>query len=202
MTVWQATAYQLLAVFALARILEVVSSRMRELVARDRRGVRPAREPWYKLIVLVHAAVFVGSAATVAVRAEMPPAPVVFGALGVLCFAFLIRAWMFWTLRGRWNVRVLDPGTIATNGPYRFIRHPNYLAVILEVAALPLAVGAYEVALLGSIANAVVLSWRIPFEERTLAAAHPVYRDVMMRRPRFVPRMGATSRHSTRPVTP
>lgn len=188
MTLFQYASLQLLTLFAVARLAEMISSRLRAKEARELRGVGPAREAWWPLIVLTHVMVLGGAAATVIFRGNVPPLPILVVAYAALALATGVRLWMFLALRGRWNVRVMDPGTIVTSGPYRHIRHPNYLAVILEVAALPLAMGAYEVAILGSIANALVLSMRIPFEERQLSAAHATYRDTMMSRPRFIPR--------------
>jgi methyltransferase len=57
-------------------------------------------------------------------------------------------------------------------GPYRFIRHPNYLVVVLEIALLPLALGSWPVALGFSVVNAVVLAWRIRVENRTFLTRH------------------------------
>lgn len=189
MTAWQVASLQLVLVFALARLLELGASAVRLRLARRERGARPAREPWWPAIVGTHVFVLGGTALSVWLRPDPPPYAVAVVALGALVVATALRFWIFFTLRDRWNVRVVDPGVIETGGPYRFIRHPNYLAVILEVAALPLAVGAWHVALWGSIANAIVLALRIPFEERELVARHPAYREIMMARPRFLPRV-------------
>ena len=54
-------------------------------------------------------------------------------------------------------------------GPYRLLRHPNYLVVLLEIALLPLALGSWLLALGFSIANAILLAWRIKVEESALA---------------------------------
>ena len=69
-----------------------------------------------------------------------------------------LRAWILMTLRGRWTTRIIVlPGIpLVTNGPYRFLSHPNYVVVIGEIAALPLCVGLPWVALVFSIANAVI----------------------------------------------
>jgi methyltransferase len=75
---------------------------------------------------------------------------------------------------------------IVARGPYRWVRHPNYAAVIVELAALPLLGGALGTALVASLLNAVALSRRIPDEERALAAS-PAWRAQMARKPRFVP---------------
>ena len=53
-------------------------------------------------------------------------------------------------------------------GAYRFFRHPNYIVVCAEIAVLPLAFGAVEIAIVFSILNAALLSWRIRLEERAL----------------------------------
>ena len=60
---------------------------------------------------------------------------------------------------------------LVTSGPYRWLRHPNYVAVVVEVAALPLVHTAWVTAIVFSLFNAVVLSVRIPAEQRALAAA-------------------------------
>jgi methyltransferase len=201
---WQVAGLQLLNVYIAARILEIIASALRTRAARLERGVRPPPEPWFPGFIFLHALVFLGSGATLILRGNIVPIPLLFSAMGTLVIAMLLRGWVFFALRNRWNVRVVDPGDIVTTGPYRFIRHPNYLAVILEVAALPLVLGAWEVALLGSIANGILLSWRIPFEERALSRAHPTYREVMMARPRFIPglrpRRAPAASHSTRPL--
>jgi methyltransferase len=71
-----------------------------------------------------------------------------------------------------------------TGGPYRFLRHPNYLAVVLEMAAVPLIHGAWLTAAVFSALNAALLSHRIPAEERALGAA---YAEAFEGRRRLVP---------------
>jgi methyltransferase len=71
----------------------------------------------------------------------------------------------------RWTVRVLTlPGAApVTRGIYRYLRHPNYLGVVLEIAALPLLHSAWRSALVFSLANAALLAVRIRKEERALS---------------------------------
>jgi methyltransferase len=88
----------------------------------------------------------------------------------------------------RWTIRILTlplepPVTI---GVYRYLRHPNYLGVILEIAALPLVHGAVWTAAIFSVANAVLLAFRITAEERALATDNG-YAVLFGARPRFVP---------------
>ena len=67
---------------------------------------------------------------------------------------------------------VVLPGVpLVRRGPYRCLRHPNYLAVAVEVAALPLAAGAWRTALAFSLANGLLLAVRIRAEERALQRA-------------------------------
>jgi methyltransferase len=71
-----------------------------------------------------------------------------------------------------------------TGGPYRYLRHPNYLAVVLELAAVPLIHGCWRTALAFSVGNAILLAVRIPAEERALGE---LYQSAFAGRPRFVP---------------
>ncbi len=71
-------------------------------------------------------------------------------------------------------------------GPYRFVRHPNYTAVVAEFAALPMAGGAWLSAACLSALNAAVLYPRIKAEEALLAAS-PAYRTAFAGRARFIP---------------
>jgi methyltransferase len=77
------------------------------------------------------------------------------------------------TLGRRWTTRIIVlPGEqLVAAGPFRFVRHPNYLVVVGEIAVLPLAFGLWKVALLFSLLNAAVLAIRIRAEEQALAGA-------------------------------
>lgn len=94
-------------------------------------------------------------------------------ALALAALAQVLRYWVIMTLGERWSVRVVTlPGAPRiTGGPYRFLRHPNYLAVLLETAALPLAFGAFGTFLVAFPVMAVALQRRIRLEERALSSA-------------------------------
>lgn len=108
--------------------------------------------------------------------------------LALLCGTMALRYWAISTLGERWNTRVIVvPGLPpVTGGPYRFIRHPNYVAVVLELAALPLVHSAWLTAAGVSLANAALLWVRIRSEEAALAELCR-YDEAMQGRPRFVP---------------
>ena len=82
------------------------------------------------------------------------------------------RVWVIASLGSFWTTRIVSlPGApLIEHGPYRFMRHPNYLVVAGEILALPMAFGEWRVAAVFSVANALVLFWRIRVEERALAA--------------------------------
>jgi methyltransferase len=113
-------------------------------------------------------------------------------ALGPALLAQALRWWAIATLRGRWTTRILVlPGAPpVTGGPYRWIRHPNYLAVAVELAAAPLVLGAWRTAIAFSAGNAVLLAVRIHAEERALG---PAWAAAFAERPRLIPRRGARS---------
>jgi methyltransferase len=83
-----------------------------------------------------------------------------------------LRVWTLASLGRYWTTRiiVMPDASLVRSGPYRYLRHPNYTVVVLEIALLPLALGSWQLALGFSIANAIVLAWRIRTEETTLGA--------------------------------
>jgi methyltransferase len=107
-------------------------------------------------------------------------------ALGGAVLAQALRYWAIATLGERWNSRIIVvPGLPpVTGGPYRFLRHPNYVAVVLELACVPLIHGAWRTALFFSVGNGVLLFVRIRAEETALGAA---YAREFAHRPRFIP---------------
>jgi len=82
-----------------------------------------------------------------------------------------LRWWVIRTLGSYWTTRIITvPGApLITGGPFRFVRHPNYIVVALEIAVLPLAFGAWPLTLAFSLANAAVLAVRLRAEETALA---------------------------------
>jgi methyltransferase len=99
-----------------------------------------------------------------------------------------LRYWVILTLGPRWNVRIIViPGEpLVTSGPYRYLRHPNYLAVIVEAMAIPLVHSAWLTAVGFSAFNALMLVVRIRCEEEALAR-YCGYREQLGARRRFLP---------------
>jgi len=80
------------------------------------------------------------------------------------------RIWVLVSLGKRWTTRiiVLPDAPLVRRGPYRFVNHPNYVVVVAEIAVLPLVFGLWEISLLFSVLNAVLLTLRIRAENRAL----------------------------------
>ncbi len=89
---------------------------------------------------------------------------------GVFAALQVFRIWILVSLGDRWTTRIIilnEP--LVRRGPYRFMKHPNYVLVVGEIAVVPLALGAPWIALAFSLAHAVVLAIRIRAENRALA---------------------------------
>jgi methyltransferase len=178
--------FALLLSFALLRVAElVVSSRHQARLLAE--GGAKIPEPIYPLMVAVHIGVFLGSAWEVwwCERSFSPALgwPMLF-LLG-LCLAG--RLWVWQSLGVQWNTQLMTTTRpIAATGPYRYVRHPNYTIVIVEIGALPLVHSAYFTAFICSLVNAFVLRERVRLEEAALLT-RPGYRHVMAGKPRFLP---------------
>jgi methyltransferase len=162
----------------------VVSSRhARRLLARG--GVEVGRGH-YRPMVVFHTAFLLSCTAEALIFPASPPRAALLALAGAL-LAQGLRWWAIATLGERWSTRVIVlPGaTPVTGGPYRFLAHPNYLAVVMEMALIPLAFGSWRSALAFSAGNAALLAVRIRAEERALGES---WASAFRGRPRFVPR--------------
>jgi methyltransferase len=157
---------------AAARLAELrlASGNRRRLLAR---GAVEAGAGHYPAMVALHAAWLAACPAEVWLLHRPLVPPLAAAMLVLLAGAMALRYWVIASLGGRWTTRILVlPGAppVAT-GPFRYLRHPNYLAVAVEILALPLVHTAWIAALVFTAANAALMAVRIPAEERALAAA-------------------------------
>ena len=156
-----------IAVIAVERVVELVVSRSNAARAGKHGAIEYGQDhfAWMKA---AHASFLVACPLEVVVF-DRPFVPLLgYPMLALAVLAQVIRYWAVVSLGRRWNVRVLViPGMpLVKSGPYRFMRHPNYLAVILEGLAVPLVHSAWITAVGFSALNAWLLSIRIPIEER------------------------------------
>lgn len=133
----------------------------------------------YRVMVAMHVAFLVSAPVEVYVleRAVLPTLAAV--SLVLIACAATVRVWVIRTLGSRWTTRIVClPGNPVTrSGPYRYVRHPNYLAVAVEIVALPMVHTAFVTATVFSVLNALVLRHRIRMEEEALGK-HSAYREV------------------------
>ena len=181
----------LLAALGLERLYELRLSTRNAAWAMSQGGVEYGHAH-FRVMALLHATFLAACAGEVVLLGRPFAAWLGFPMLALAIAAQALRYWAIRTLGPRWNVRVIVvPGApVVTGGPYRFLRHPNYVAVVVEGFAIPLVHGAWLTALVFSIANALLLAVRIRCEERALAA-HCDYAVRFAGAPRFVPRRAA-----------
>ena len=166
---WRSLAAYLV-VLAAQRLGELALSR-RNLERLRARGAQEVGASHFPLFVVLHA--LYPMALVVEVMRGARPGPGWPVWLVTWLAAQALRAAAIVTLGERWNVRiVLLPGVPPSRrGVYRWLAHPNYLAVALEFVAAPLMFGAWRTALAASLFNALAMAVRIPAEERALRAA-------------------------------
>jgi methyltransferase len=179
----------LLALVGLERLVELRISR-RNQRKLEKQGVRKVAEPHFRWLVLLHGGVLACAAAEVLLL-RRPLIPSLAIAMSVLfVFSNALRWWVIRTLAGLWNVEVMASSRvgIVTSGPYRWVRHPNYVGVVMEVPALPMIHTAWITALAGTLAYLEILRRRVRLEEGVLMA-DPAYRATMGAKPRFLPKL-------------
>ena len=127
-------------------------------------GAFEVAAPHYPLIVAVHAA-WLGLLWSTAFGEPI--------SLALLALFLIVQALRLWTLLSigrRWTTRILVKRgeTLVAKGPYRFLAHPNYTVVVLEIALLPAVFGLFAIAFAFTLLNAAVLAIRIPAEAAAL----------------------------------
>ena len=143
--------------------MRLADSHSRKLLAQG--GVEHGREH-YPFIVALHAAWLA------ALWWRAPGRPINLPLLVLFAVLQIGRVWVIRSLGDRWTTRIIvKPGApLVRRGPYRFVNHPNYLIVAAEIAVLPLVFGLWQLAVLFSALNAIVLTVRIRAETRALAS--------------------------------
>ena len=174
-----------LGVLYVERVVELLVSQRTARLAFAAGGVETGRRHFF-VMVAVHALFPLACAVEVLALHRDFPGVVGVIALIVALAAQALRWWVVMTLGWRWNARIIVvPGAEpVTAGPYRFLRHPNYLAVMLEALAVPLIHGAWLSAIVFLCANAALLAVRIPAEERALGER---YSRAFAGLPRLIP---------------
>ena len=159
-------AYAILALVVLQRVLELwyASRNTRALKAR---GAIEYGRGHYPLIVLLHASWLTA----IAIGIDRDPGV---RAIPLIFFALLeaLRVWVLVSLGRYWTTRVITmpAAPLVHRGPYRVVRHPNYLIVIGEIGLLPLVFGQMTNAIVFSVLNGAALAWRVHVEDAALGS--------------------------------
>jgi methyltransferase len=177
----------LVAVVAAERVVELRIAARNRLAALADGGVEFGN-PHYRVMKALHTAFLVAAVAEVWLLHRRFVPWLGWPMLALVIGAMTLRYWVIGTLGTRWNTRIIvvDSWEPAVAGPYRYIRHPNYVAVVVELFALPLVHTAWLTAVVFSLANVALLTTRIHAEDEALARWHG-YPEALGDRRRFVP---------------
>jgi methyltransferase len=153
------------ALVALQRLAELLYA-ARNTVRLRRRGAVEHGRNHYPLFVALHGSWLVAILVFVPADQGIARLP-----LALFILLQLARLWVIATLGPYWTTRIitLPDAPLIRHGPYRFLRHPNYLVVVGEIALLPLVFGAWRIALAFSLLNLALLAWRWRVEDAALA---------------------------------
>lgn len=160
----------LVALVGLERVAELVVSVRNAAWSKERGGVESG-QGHFPFMVVLHTGLLVGALVEAWVRRPDVPSVLAWSMLALVVASQSLRWWCISTLGRRWNTRVIIvPGLPpVAGGPYRLMRHPNYVAVVVEGIALPLVHAAWITALVFTVLNAGLLAVRIRVEDRALA---------------------------------
>ena len=166
--------YALLVVIAFERLAELVVSQRHAAASLRNGGVEYGRGH-FPVMVALHVGLLAGCVAEPLLLHRTFIPALGYTMLVVVVAANALRWWCIATLGQRWTARVIViPGMpLVRSGPYRWFAHPNYVAVVIEGAALPLVGSAWITACTFTVLNAALLTVRLRCETRALAAAAP-----------------------------
>jgi methyltransferase len=177
-----------LGLFAARKVVDQRRSMRNVRRLQQQRQLLPSRDRALPWMLITHVAFFVLTPLEVVLldRAFWPALGIPM--MGLFLLATLLRWWATSLLGGQWNSRVIVPGDLrpVTSGPYRLVRHPNYLAVSLELLSAGLICSAYLSTTLVGALNLFSTIKRIHAEEEVLLQV-PAYRSALGDRARLIP---------------
>jgi methyltransferase len=158
-------AYTILLLVALQRMVELIYASRNTARLKQRGGIEFGRNH-YPFVVLLHVSWLAAIAAGIQRDPIVRPLP-----LAAFVLLQAMRLWVIVTLGRFWTTRVISVAgePLIRRGPYRYVRHPNYLVVIGEIAVLPLVFGQVTTAIAFSLLNLAIIAWRIRVENAALA---------------------------------
>ncbi len=183
MTLWAYTGF--IGLLAIERLYELKLSQ-RNAAKAFANGAIEVGTRHYRVMTIFHTAFLIGCVVEPWLLDRPEPGIAGLIALGFALAAQALRYWAISTLGDKWNTRVIVmPGGVpVTAGPYRFIKHPNYVAVVMELFAVPMIYGNWITALVFTVGNAALLSVRIRAEEEALGDR---WQEAFAGKSRFIP---------------
>ncbi|MBA4536142.1 hypothetical protein H1Z61_03045 [Bacillus aquiflavi] len=177
-------------------LLFIILQRLSELLIAKRnekwmkqQGALEFGEDHYLLLVMMHVFFFISLIVEVQVL-ETTISPIWQLLLILFSLTQVLRLWALTSLGKYWNTKIIvqPKANIVIKGPYRFMKHPNYVVVTLELLIIPFLFQAYITAVVFSLMNAIILSIRISVEEQALTELTE-YRSAFHESRRFIPRL-------------
>jgi len=160
-----------ISIVILQRLVELVVAKRNEKWMRSQ-GAIEAGSGHYPIMVAMHIAFFISLLAEV-ILLDRSLSSMWIILLVIFLTAQVARIWCLTSLGNFWNTKIIIlPGAdVVQKGPYKWVRHPNYIIVTTELLVLPLIFGAYSTAIIFTLLNVWMLSVRIPAEEKALKEA-------------------------------
>lgn len=176
----------LIVIIILQRLIELFIARKNEAWMKSQGGIEVGQSH-YRYMVILHICFFISLLLEVFLFNRISSS-----AWSILLIGFILtqigRVWVILSLGRYWNTKiiVLPQANVVKKGPYRFLKHPNYVIVSLELIIIPLMFQAYFTAVLFTLLNTLILSIRIPAEEKALLELTE-YGEVFSKQKRFLP---------------
>ncbi|APH04666.1 isoprenylcysteine carboxyl methyltransferase family protein [Bacillus weihaiensis] len=169
--------YFFFALLVFQRVAELVVAKKNEKWMVKRGALEHGQEH-YPFIVLLHIA-FLLSLFLEVILFEKQIVNLWHFVISLLAITQLIRYWALISLGQYWNTKIMivPNDVVVRKGPYRFIRHPNYIVVAIELLFIPLLFQAYATAIIFTLLNIGMMTIRIPAEEKALSQ-HTNYLEV------------------------
>ena len=172
------------------RLLELSYSKKNHSKRLEKKDTVYKSESYFFLFVLLHTSFLISVPLEIFLlnREFYPYLGIISLVVYIVCIS--MRVSILYVLKENWNVKVIyhktDKSSIITTGLYAYIRHPNYLVVILEILCISLFHSAFYSCIVFTLLNMIILSVRIPFEEKHLFE-NPHYKSHFKDKYRFIP---------------
>jgi methyltransferase len=158
----------LFVIIMLQRLVELVIARSNEKWMKDR-GAIEKEVDHYKWFIILHTLFFISILVETLLN-DNKTLPLNYTLLTIFILTQLVRIWCISSLGRYWNTRIIIlPGVhLVSKGPYKYVKHPNYIIVGIELFVIPLLFGAIITAVIFPLLHILLLTVRIPAEEHAL----------------------------------